>query len=268
MLIFEHFHVPTRIFHFAGHAPICSLDLKTQTCSQLVSIAVSSFIAISMAVFLIFVPHLSAYGLIHNVIRLSSVLSGLFVILLANWECWRYKNVYQRLVQRTHRIEKFLVNTFSLNETQLIPSSYKTKVLLIFCLFFVSQSLVFSEVSLATGTRNLLSSVFTSLLRFIHPISVVHFMLYSDTVTIFIQNLNQQTQNSPACLDSKAQVEFLKSVKLLHLDMWKLVRQINIFFGWNLLFVVIHSFIYMQVQLYWIFLTLQVKFSLLGIIGK
>lgn len=268
MLLFEHFLLITKIFHFAGHAPISSLDPKPQSCSQIVTIAVSTFTAISIAAYLVFVPHLSAYGLIHNVIRLSSVLSGLFVVLFANWECWRYKNVYHRLIQRTHRIEKFLISTFSLNEMQLIPNSYKTKVLLIFSLFFISQTLVFSEVSLATGTRNLLSSFFTSLLRLTHPLSVVHFMLYSDTVTVFIQHLNQQTQSSPTCLNFKVQVEFLKNIKQMHLDLWKLIRQINIYFGWNLLFVIVHSFIYMQVQLYWIFLTLQVKFSLLGIIGK
>lgn len=271
MLIFEHFHLLTKFFHLTGHAPISSSDPKLQSKHQLVSIAISSFVTISLAMFLIFVPHLSSYGLIHNVIRLSSVITGLFVILLANCDCWRYKNVFQRLVHRIDHIEKFLNLSLSLNENELTSNSYKTyrnKVLIIFSLFFISQSLVYTEVWLANGTHNLLSSFFTSLLRLTHPISVAHFMLYNDTVTIFLQNLNQQTRSSPAFFNSKIQVKFLKNIKIMHLELWKLVRKINIYFGWNLLFVIIHSFIYIQVQLYWIFLNLQVKFSLLGIIGK
>lgn len=268
MLIFEHFRVPTKFFHFIGHAPISSLDISSHNYTQIVAVVLSSFTALSIASFLIFVPHLSSFGLIHNVIRLSSVLSGLLVILLANWSCWRQKLVYQRLAQRVHQIEKFLIHTFSLKDTELIPNWYKTKALLIFSLFFVSQGLVFSEVLLAQN-HNLLSSFFNSSLRITHPISVVHFMLYNDTIAVFLQILNQQAQTSPlVCLNAKDQLEFLKNVKRMHLDIWKLVRQVNIYFGWNLLFVIIHSFIYIQVQLYWIFLNLQVKFNILGIIGK
>lgn len=268
MLTFEYFGVLTKIFHFAGHAPIYSLDPHPQTCTQLTSAAMSSCIALSTVIFLVFVPHLTSYGIIHNVIRLCSVLSGSFVIFLANWSCWRHKNVYQRLVQRMHRIEKLIIHTLSLNDSDLIPNFYRTKALIIFILFFVSQTVVFTEVWLVTGNHNLLSSFFNSFLRITHPISVVHFMLYSDTVTICIQKLNEQMKSSPNCLDSTAQVVFLKTVKLMHLDIWKLVRQMNVYFGWNLLFVIIHSFFYVQVQLYWIFLSLQVKFNLFGIIGK
>lgn len=268
MLVFKQFRVLTKLLFFIGHAPIFKSGTRPGNCTHIVAVTLSSFTTLSVAGFLIIVPHLSSFGLIHNVIRLSSVLSGTLVMLLANWNCWRHRNVYNRLVQRKHQIEKFLIHTIRLSETDLIPNWYRIKVLVIFCLFFLSQGMVFVEVWLANQHHNLLSSFLTSLLRMMHPISVVHFMLYNDSVTLFIQLLNKQTKNLPIFLNAKLQVEFLKNVKQMHLDLWKLVRQMNVYFGWNLLFVIIHSFIYIQVQLYWIFLNLQVRFNLLGIIGK
>lgn len=266
MLIFEYFNVLTKLFHFTGHAPLSSLDASSRNCTHLLPIIFSSMIASLVAMFLILVSHLSSYGLIHSVIRVAAVVSGLFVILSANCECWRHKVVYQQLVQRIHQMEKFLIVTFSLNETNLIPNSYKKKVLMIFSLFFVSQALVFSEVWQVTG--NFLLAIFVPLLRITHPISVAHFMLYNDTVTTFIKNLNLKTKYSPPFADTKAQIEFLKNIKLTHLNIWKLVRHINVFFGWNSLFIIIHSFFYIQAQSYWIFLTIQVNLGWLGMMGK
>lgn len=268
MLIFEHFPTFIKIFNFIGHAPISSIKLDMNCFTQLLSLVLSSSTATFIAIFLLFFPHISASGTIHGVIGSSSVLSGLFVVLSANWECSQRKNIYKQLIHRLQQVEKLFIVKFSLKETELVPKLYRKKVLLIFGLFFVSQSLLFSEIWYLIGTDHLLSSFFTSLLRVIHPLAVIHVMLYSDVITVSIQCLNYLTQNSPVCLYSKAQIEFLKAIKLVHLDIWKVVRQINLYFGWNLLFLTIHSFFYIQVQLYSVFLTLQVKFSTLEIVGK
>lgn len=270
MLIFDYFKVFMKICHVTGHAPISTLNLNPK--SFIVSatpVTLSSLSALAITVFLLVFPHLSSYGPTHTVVNFASLLSCSLVILSANWKCWYHKKIYYGLLQRTEEVEKFFSHKSSSEQAhQLIVRLFKQKVLLIFVLFFVSQALVFGEVWYVTGSNHLLTSFFTSLLRSTHPIAVLHFLLYNEAVNVFIQNLNKQIYDSPICVQSTSKIAFLKNIKSVHLDLWKLVGQINKYFGWNLLFIIIHSFMYIQSQLYWIFLALQVKFSILGIVGK
>ncbi|KAJ6642677.1 hypothetical protein Bhyg_07630 [Pseudolycoriella hygida] len=143
---------------------------------------------------------------------------------------------------------------------------YRLKILLISFLFFLSQGLVFAEVLFLSEGRGLFSSFLTSSLRSMFPLAICHVVLYSDLITMFIDEINIQIKYSPKYHNVTTRIEFLKNVKLLHMDLWKLVGQINIFFGWNLLILIINSFIYITYQLYWIFLALELKWPTLGMV--
>lgn len=268
MFLSEHFKILLRIFSFAGLAPIFVTAAETNY-TYLIPAILTSLTSIVIVTFLLFFPHFESYGPINTIINFASLTSSLLMILSANWQCYYYKSVYLRIVRRIQQMENRFTQTFSKKSSlKIIAFRYRLKVLLIFFLFFLSQGLVFTEAWLVGEAHGLVSSFFTSLSRFMYPIIILHIVLYSDTVTIFIQELNEDIRNSPICFHSSAKMELLKKIKLMHMDVWKLVMQLNRYFGWNLLFLVLSAFVYITYQLYWIFLTLQVKWNPIGLIGR
>lgn len=145
---------------------------------------------------------------------------------------------------------------------------YRLKVLLILTLFVASQSLLFAEVLIVSGSSKLKSWFLTASLRSIYPIAILHVVLYGDLITMFIEEVNVQLRNSPKCSSTSSRIEVLRNVKLLHMDVFKLAVQINTFFGWNLLVLIINGFIYIIKQLYWIFLAIELRWHKLAVIGK
>lgn len=143
---------------------------------------------------------------------------------------------------------------------------YKLKMVLLYIMYFLSQILVFVEVWLL-DSENTLSSVFIMLFRATYPMQVLHFVLYCDIVTMFFRALNEDIRQSPIFVHHVSKIEFFKYAKLVHLDLWKLVVEINNFFGLILLFSTMFWFIDITHQLYWIFLNAYSKLNWLGIIG-
>lgn len=269
MFILEHFNILLCLYKFIGLSPIlikADTTLKQLIC--ILPVILSSLFSLFIAIFLSVFPHFESYSSIHTIINFASQISFLFIIFTANCQCFYYKSVYRNIIHQIRRIENRGKDKFWVKLPVNIKLHYILKVVAVFLLFFVSQGLVFVEVLLNPVKSHIWSSIFTSLLRLIYPLAALHVILFSDIVTMCILELNEQIKNLVTYSNSSSKIDFLKNIKLMHMDIWNLVTQINIFFGWNLLFLIINSFIYITYQLYWIFLALELKWSLLALIGR
>lgn len=270
MLVQEHFNVTLRILQVLGLAtiPVIKRNTNLKHLVNFIPVVLSATISSVVAIYLIFFPHFEPYSPIHTIINFASLIGFLLVVITANAQCYFYRSVYQNILHRTGQIENRCRQKFLAKFPMKMALHYRLKVLLIFFLFFVSQGLVFVEVLLLSHGHGLLSSFLTSSLRSMFPIAILHVVLYSDLITMFIDEINIQIRYSTKLYNATSKIEFLKNVKLLHMDLWKLVGQLNVFFGWNLLVLIINSFIYITYQLYWVFLALELKWHTLGMVGK
>ncbi len=234
---------------------------------HILPVVLPSLFGLFITTYLLVFPHFESFSSIHTIINFASLSSFFMIIFSANCQCFCYKSIYQTIIYQIRQIEKRGKEKFWHKLPVKIKLHFILKALYIFCLFIVSQGLVFVEVLISASTPQIGSSFLTSLLRLISPLAALHVILFGDIVTIFILELNEQIRNLITFSHSSVKIEFLRSVKLMHMDLWKLVTQINIFFGWNLLFLIINSFIYITYQLYWIFLALELKWNVLALIG-
>lgn len=264
-----------RIFYFIGIAPYAKTTKRRnlRSITHFIPTFLSSILSFCLTIFLLIFPHFESLGPIHTIINFSYVWSLFLTIFSANCQCYFYKSIYRRANFRIRQIQKSFREKSLTKFVHHFQLRYRLKVLVIFILFFTSQGLVFVEVWLISETRGLWSSLtasfVTSFLRILYPMHVIQIVLHCDVLTMFIKNLNLQTQTARRiCFGASDKVQFLKNIKLMHMELCKLVAELNVFFGWNLLFLMINSFIYISYQLYWIFLSLQLNWGLLAIIGS
>lgn len=263
MLFNNRFSVLLKIFFISGSRPV-----PTESNLKYLPVIVSTILSITTAVYLAFYPHFNFNSTITVIISYSAILTLLFMILNANVQCCFAKCTYQGILNQIQKIErKFEQKTSRRLPIESIALRYRLKAAAIVFLFFLSQGLVLTEVWLA-NEKYLSSSFLRSLIRSAYPIQILHFVLYSDILVMFMHKLNDEIKDLPAFVHSSSKMEFLEYVKLMHMNLWKLVGLINKFFGWNLLFTVIYSFVYITFQLYWIFYTVHGKLDVLGAIGK
>lgn len=266
MVTLEKFNPVLRLFKFVGFAPINlkETNMKLNNFINLFPVMLTSVLSLSVTYYLLLHPHFESYGPIHHIINYSSLISLSLIIITANVKCYFYKTTYRNITYQIYQMEKKIYKDFSVKLTLL--NHYRIKVLLIFILFFLSQGLVLYEAWLISA-NGALSAFFTSSLRSMFPIAVIHVVMYSDIIAKFIEELNRITKNSSTCSHVSSRIELLKNIKTMHLDLWKILVKINKFFGWNLIFLIMFSFIYITYQLYWIFITLQNNWDKLGITG-
>lgn len=274
MLLSGHSNFLLRIFCLIGIAPYAR-TVKIQnyrSVLHLIPILLSSLVSLCLTIFLLIFPHFESLGSLHTIINFSYIWSLFFAILSANCQCHFKKSVYYRVNYRIRQIHKKFREKSLTKFVYRFQRRFKIKVLVILVLFFASQGLVFVEVWLKSERRrlwaSLTASLVTSSLRILYPMHIFHVVLHCDVLTVFIKNLNLQAQNSSISLSLSNKIEFLKNIKTMHMEISKIVAEINVFFGWNLLLLMINSFIYVSYQLYWLFLSLQLDWGLLAIIGK
>lgn len=271
MFVLEHFNFILRVYKFIGLTPIYEkVDTTLKRVLHILPVILLSFFSLCIAIYLLVFPHFESYSSIHTIINFASQISFLLIIFTANCQCFCYKSIYHNINHRIRQIEKRGSEKFWVKFPVTIKFNYILKMVFVFVLFVVSQGLVLVEVlqTVPTSSSHIWSSFLTSLLRLIYPLAALHVILFSDIVTMFILELNEQIRNSISFYHSSSKIEVLKNIKLMHMDLWKLVTQINHFFGWNLLFLIINSFINITYQLYWIFLALELKWTVLAIIGR
>lgn len=272
MSILESFKLQLCFNRCIGLAPITK---KGKTCLKyfldLLPVLLSSTVGLCIATFIFVFPNFESFSSIHTLINFASHLTFVLVLLSATFQCFYYKSTYQNIINRIRQIEKRGKEKFWYKTPRSIKFYYYLKVVCIFCLYFVSQGLLFVEVVQASDSTNvgskMWSPLLTSSLRLITPFAVIHIILFGDIVTTFILEINEQITNTITFSHLAMKIEILKNVKLMHMDLFILVKQINMFFGWNLLCLIINSFIYVTSQLYWIFLALELKWDTLPLMG-
>lgn len=278
MVLKEHSNFLLHLFFLIGIAPPLvsptkALDLpRWQSIKKFIPLFLTASLSLGLTIFLLIFPHLKQLGALHKIINFSYIWSLFFTIFSANFQCYNYVAVYRRVNFRIRKIQKFYRERSVTRSVQMFQSRYKLKILVIFILYLGSQGFVFILVWIQSDHSNLwsslVSSIVTSLLRILYPMFVLHIVLYSDILGLFIRNLRFQVQNASLCSSSSGKIEFLKSVKSMHMELSKLSADVNSYFGVNLLFLMINSFIYISYQLYWLFLSLQLKWGMLAIAGE
>lgn len=271
MLLYEHFNVMLTLFKLFGIAKISKTKKETRLkhFKEYTPVLVSTLIGLACAMYLIFIPPFNPYSSVHAILSYARLINLSLVVISANCQCFFYRSIYKNIHYRISRMEHRCKERFSATFPRKMAFHYRLKVLLIFSLFFVAQGLVLAEVLIISGRKALLSFFLNLTLRSIFPIAVVHVVLYGDLTTMFIEEMNLQISKTvPKSFYPSIKIELLRNVKLLHMDLWKLVAQLNIFFGWSLLVLIINSFIYITSQLYWIFLALELNWHKLAMIGK
>lgn len=270
MFLFEKFNILIRIFYLYGLTPITfvTLDTNPKNFSHLIPAVLTSIFSICIAFSLLNVPHLP-YGAIGIIINYLTLLFSVLMTFTATGQCIFYKPIYHDIVQRTQQI----TNSFSEKFSEKLPLKsislrYRLKAMLVFGFFFVSQGFVIVEVWIFHPTRSLWSPIANAILRSVYPVAVLHFILYVEGVVTIIRELNRQMRSMGNDFHVDSKFEFLGNVKALHMDVWKLVVEINKFFGWSLLCVTIYSFIFITKQLYFIFTVIHVDWNILAMIGE
>lgn len=270
ILIFEKFNILIRIFYLYGLSPITfsTLDTNPKSFSHFVPAVLTSIFSICITLYLLNLPHLP-YGAVGIIINYLTLLFSVLMTFTATGQCIFYKSIYHDIVHRTHQV----TNTFTEKFSEKLPLKsislrYRLKAVLLFGFFFVSQGFVIVEVWIVHPSRSLWLPIVNALLRSVYPVAVLHFILYVEGVVTIIRELNRQIQSLGNVFHPDSKFEFLGNVKSLHLDVWKLVVEINKFFGWSLLCVTVYSFIFITKQLYFIFTVIHVHWNLLAMIGE
>lgn len=271
VILRQHFKVLYKIFQLFGFAPINTTTKNVKSNNfvdnivNLVPTVLCTFFAVSIAYFLLIHPHFESYGPIHGIINMASLFTLTLIVMTGNCASFIKKSVHRNINYNIIQIEHKMHANIPIDPHFL--RAYQLKMFLILFLFFLSQGLVFYEASLASSA-GMLSSFFTSLFRFTVPMATLHVVMFCDTITNYFRRLNLRIKNVSAFFDTASKLEFLRSMKMMHNDIWKILVQLNRYFGWNLLFIVINSFIYITYQLYWIFVTLQKDWDKLGVVGR
>lgn len=270
MFLLGNFNILMRIFYIYGLSPVTLLSLETnpKNFSFLISAVLTTSSSIAIAINLLNSPHLP-YGTIGIIINYLILLFSVLMTFSATGQSLFYKPIYHEIIHRTQQIAKSFTVKFSVKlPLKTLSFRYRLKVLLVFGLFFVTQGLVVIEVWIIYPSRSLWLPILNAILRSVYPVAVLHLILYIECVVIMIEELNRQVQSLASVLHQDSKFEFLGNVKCLHIEIWKLIVEINKFFGWSLLCVTIYAFIYITKQLYFVFTVIYVNWNILAMIGK
>lgn len=269
MFLLERFKVFLKIFYWTGLAPFPTLSRKQQCYHYMISVLVSSVINIGSVAVPIYFPLYKMYGSIEKIVNYAYVGSLTLSNLSANLQCYHYKSVHSKIINQVIKIENNFKTRFpEKHPFRKVAYRYKLIVLIITVLLLTSFALQFCELWHQYDHKVLIMVSFNVLTQLMSALILFHVLLHISIVQMFIAELNLRIKKDPICFYSKAKIEFLKTIKLMHMDVWKLQMQINNFFSWNLPFLIIHLVIQATYNFYWIFLILQVEWNLLYIVRK
>lgn len=270
MSVIKHFNAYLFVFFIIGVAPLYSEIVnenhkKMKNKTYLIPVTISSILIVCIAGFLVYCNYLAELGQINTIINCCSVLSGMTFCLSAIFQCCYFPTLYQSLIFQINKIESSLVKRFSEN-LPLLPFAkrYKQKVMLLF--FFLSVSIISATIALwkLFKMEGVFFAILQSFMSGFSGLVVSNSVLYIDMVEMFFRVLNLQIQNSSVTCKK---MKFLKYVKLMHMDLWKVVIQINDFFSWSFLFFTLNYMIYVVYDLYFVFHMLQTDWNAVGISG-
>lgn len=265
MSVVKHFNSFLCVFFIFGVAP-----LHAETKTYLIPVTIALIVNISLTGFSVFYNYyLEDLGLINIVINCAAQLSGLTFCLTAISQCYFFPSTYRNLILQINKIESSLKRKFSINlPVSALANRYKLKVFLLFSLLGMCIISACIEMYKILKISGIVISFLQSLTSAFNGLAVLHSVLYIEIVEMFFRVLNSQIDNSSATDYSYKKIEFLKYIRLVHMDLWKVTIQINAFFSWSLLFFTLTYMIYVVFDLYFIFHMLQVEKNALGVVGK
>lgn len=270
MFLLENFAFFSKIFYCTGLAPFPTSGRTPQRYIFIaLIITVSLLTNIGFLVISINFHSYKLYGNIEKIVSYSFVVSLVLSNLSANIQCYYYKAAYGRISGQIFKIENILQTKFSHNiNFRRFSLRYKSKVFVITILLIIDYALKFFESLIHYDFKLFAKYCFSCMAQLMSTVIICHVLLYISIAEIFITELNQRIQSTPIRLTSSSKMELLKTIKLMHMQIWKLMTQINTFFSFNLTFYIVALAAQTTYYLYWLFLIMQVEWNLLYISRK
>lgn len=266
MIFLEEFNLTLIFFYYTGLSPSTRSGSGSKFLDVAIVVTMSTLCA-SITIYLVFVPHFTGHGVIFTLIYYGSLPISLLMIISANLHCYFKRNVYHTIVNQVVKLEKHFDEKALTYSIKRLAFLFRIKFVILYWLCILSQTFVILE-DLTFHTDRIGSTLLIFFIRATYPMQLLHFVLFSDVATLFFRELNTKVQKWPSVIHKSAKITYLKYIKLVHSDLWKLIVGVNNFFGWNLLFTSIFWFIYITHQLYWIFLTIHEKYGIFPMLGK
>lgn len=268
MLVIEKLNIIQKTFVFMGLAPVekktgqiglaeCSYTNVLHSIPVVFSFTVT---LLQLIVQLTFFEDAS-YGRIH-----MFILNVYFLIIatsniVANIKCLFYKREYFDIVQRIHDIHSiFAVKCERDVNYQRFIKIYRIKFFITFFLWIAMATSSYVINAYGPFSEFILTTV-TIVLESISFMSCMHAILFIDHVHLFAKEMNGILVNRKSYFQttamSKRRVKNILKVKCLHFEIWKLVQQINDFFGWLFVTLFIKYLVDIIYDLYWIFMEFE-----------
>lgn len=251
------------VFFYFGLAPFRSgtVHIKLKSKAYLFPVVISSIINVSIAGFSLYFNHSQSFGPINSILTVASLSTGMILNLAANLQCYVHPSLYQNLLYRTNKIESRFREHFTEKLSLSFVNRYKRKVLLIFSFAIISGLLATYVLWNFLNIDGIPIAVLQTIITCYSAVVIIHAILYVDIAHTYIELLNLNIKHSPVCFYSARKIEFMKNIKLMHMDIWNLVMQINRFFSWSLLSFTINFMINLVYDLYKIFRVIQSGWS-------
>lgn len=269
MSILKNFRLFQRIYFLVGLAPC--VDQKYKGCVFIIPVFISilSTICVALLQFLFF--YLKSFGPLFEVVNYVYFLIVFTSNVTAGLQCWFYKEIYQDIILRIEGLEKECNFKFSRKILyQPIKKSFIVKAFFIIGLFSISAGIVLGQAWVIgnNSKKSISLASLTILKELMCALAVLHFTLYVDIVRLFLTELNNQIRSSPISFFESTKISFLKDIKYMHMDIYLLFKQINNYFGWHLLFLMVHYLILITYNCSWIFIVVQSHGRTFSITGK
>lgn len=91
-------------------------------------------------------------------------------------------------------------------------------------------------------------------------IAIIQSLFYIDLLNFFLKNLNSIIENdadSKQYTNREKQQTYLKNIKIIHYRLWRIAQQINRFFGWGLIAIILRNFLDSSFAIYWTFMIIK-----------
>lgn len=192
-----------------------------------------------------------AREIIHVLLIFSSSITNLTIA----YQCIFLSHIWTQLQESLCRLETEF--------QELLPNGnvkFKKfrKVFIIKCavmLFFYVTSIFFMIMSRIVDKKYVTS--YMVVLSFFNDLSAFQVIFFVDLSKYFLAAIRQtfrDEERSDRSCDKSDEAKLMKSMKKLHLSIWRTVDKINEFFGFFLLGYIVQQFLMISYDIYWIFL--------------
>lgn len=175
--------------------------------------------------------------------------------------CLVEQTAYLSIISHIQQVECLFTVKFSkLIDYKTSHDSFKVKLMIIFSIL-LTATLTFFCINGWELDENVLLRTVVTILEIISSFVCLHLILYIDIVNLFVREMSNALKKPEKLfvppVDILQKCKTLKKLKSIHLKLWSLVQKINLYFGWNLLFLLPKFFVDITYSLYWIFIVFQ-----------